>query len=484
MTTPTPDPHQDEPTRLSDLAREVFDLIDEFVGGIPVAEVDSKFDQLFPDLADDEAEERTSGRLNARQASGADDRVLRQLLHKLGADSACLDPACLDLSPSRARRPDFVQAAANTAADLYELNTIKLMARAAERQLRDAQRQLREAQAAEQAARVAAAAAGTTATELVAAAERRARQIQEEAEDKARQRIAAAELEAQQLLEAIRQLSKNLGSALEQADGRFAGGRSRPTTLIKPLSNLLDDCCDWDVRVAQWRNRNHVLQGPLYELPGGLTQGFDGGERDIRGAVVGIRFVPSTAPYIYVDGHGATDPLRALESFGLSDGSIVGVEDVGKQWGRWEQIKTVTVLGACGAAPLDAIPLVRRRLERVACNQDLRPSVWVPTAARQLDVVLCGCERRLERRLPTKVSGRTISQCEDMLRVRMRQLGDEHPETLMSVHVLATAYRTIGDIDRAIPLYQQALHGFQRVLGERHPQTLAAKIELGGALSK
>jgi tetratricopeptide (TPR) repeat protein len=55
----------------------------------------------------------------------------------------------------------------------------------------------------------------------------------------------------------------------------------------------------------------------------------------------------------------------------------------------------------------------------------------------------------------------------------LRQLlGEDHPDTLWSVHSLAEALRNLGD------LYEQALAGRRRVLGDDHPDTLQSMNNL------
>ena len=39
----------------------------------------------------------------------------------------------------------------------------------------------------------------------------------------------------------------------------------------------------------------------------------------------------------------------------------------------------------------------------------------------------------------------------------VRVLGEDHPDTLTSRNNLAGAYQAVGDLDRAIPLYEQTL---------------------------
>ncbi|RRD22244.1 tetratricopeptide repeat protein, partial [Actinomyces bowdenii] len=51
-------------------------------------------------------------------------------------------------------------------------------------------------------------------------------------------------------------------------------------------------------------------------------------------------------------------------------------------------------------------------------------------------------------------------------------LGADHPDTLASRNNLAYAYGAVGDLGRAIPLYEQNLADRERVLGADHPSTL------------
>jgi Tetratricopeptide repeat len=50
--------------------------------------------------------------------------------------------------------------------------------------------------------------------------------------------------------------------------------------------------------------------------------------------------------------------------------------------------------------------------------------------------------------------------------------GDEHHSTLLAKNSLAGAYADTGDLDRSIPLYEQAYDVALRVLGEDHPHTV------------
>ncbi|MEE1829341.1 tetratricopeptide repeat protein, partial [Streptomyces sp. SP17KL33] len=54
-------------------------------------------------------------------------------------------------------------------------------------------------------------------------------------------------------------------------------------------------------------------------------------------------------------------------------------------------------------------------------------------------------------------------------------LGEDHPDTFASRNNLACAYQAVGDLGRAIPLYERALADGVRMLGEDHPATRAAR---------
>ncbi|AGP55399.1 hypothetical protein M271_19250 [Streptomyces rapamycinicus NRRL 5491] len=65
----------------------------------------------------------------------------------------------------------------------------------------------------------------------------------------------------------------------------------------------------------------------------------------------------------------------------------------------------------------------------------------------------------------------------------MRILGEDHPDTLASRNNLAHAYQGAGDLNRAIPLYEQTLTACVRVLGEDHPVTRTVRDNLRQARS-
>ncbi|MFI6131181.1 FxSxx-COOH system tetratricopeptide repeat protein [Micromonospora sp. NPDC051141] len=74
-----------------------------------------------------------------------------------------------------------------------------------------------------------------------------------------------------------------------------------------------------------------------------------------------------------------------------------------------------------------------------------------------------------------------ISQFERVLADRRRILGDDHPDTLSSVHNLASVYTAVGRVTEAIRLFEQVLADCRRVLGDDHPNTLTSASNLAGA---
>ena len=67
-----------------------------------------------------------------------------------------------------------------------------------------------------------------------------------------------------------------------------------------------------------------------------------------------------------------------------------------------------------------------------------------------------------------------------VLEIRRRVLGTEHPETLASMHHLASVYSARGSLDAAKDLYRQTLEVRRRVLGAEHLDTLKSMNNLAG----
>jgi serine/threonine protein kinase/lipopolysaccharide biosynthesis regulator YciM len=65
------------------------------------------------------------------------------------------------------------------------------------------------------------------------------------------------------------------------------------------------------------------------------------------------------------------------------------------------------------------------------------------------------------------------------LETRRRVIGAEHPDTLISMFELAWVYRDRGRYDKAEPLFIETLERMRRVLGEEHIETTTTMLSLG-----
>ncbi|MFD3931479.1 tetratricopeptide repeat protein [Streptomyces sp. NPDC058614] len=77
--------------------------------------------------------------------------------------------------------------------------------------------------------------------------------------------------------------------------------------------------------------------------------------------------------------------------------------------------------------------------------------------------------------------GRAITLHEATLADYTRVLGNDHPDTLTSRNNLANAYQSAGDLQRAIPLHEATLADRTRVLGNDHPDALSSRNNLASA---
>jgi tetratricopeptide (TPR) repeat protein len=71
---------------------------------------------------------------------------------------------------------------------------------------------------------------------------------------------------------------------------------------------------------------------------------------------------------------------------------------------------------------------------------------------------------------------------EQTLAIRKKALGGEHPDTARSLNNLGSLLQAMGDYTSARPYYEQALAIRRRVLGEEHPDTARSLTNLGGLL--
>jgi tetratricopeptide (TPR) repeat protein len=71
---------------------------------------------------------------------------------------------------------------------------------------------------------------------------------------------------------------------------------------------------------------------------------------------------------------------------------------------------------------------------------------------------------------------------EETLRLRRAKLGAEHPQSLISLNNLALTYRDVGEHARAEPLFVQLLELQKKKLGPEHPAVAATLANLGVSL--
>ena len=71
---------------------------------------------------------------------------------------------------------------------------------------------------------------------------------------------------------------------------------------------------------------------------------------------------------------------------------------------------------------------------------------------------------------------------EKVLEFWRRVLGEEHPDTLRSMGMLANTLMAQGDLNRARQLYEKVLEISRRILGEEHPDTLRSMGNLASTL--
>jgi tetratricopeptide (TPR) repeat protein len=65
---------------------------------------------------------------------------------------------------------------------------------------------------------------------------------------------------------------------------------------------------------------------------------------------------------------------------------------------------------------------------------------------------------------------------------RRRVLGEEHPDTLLSINNMGGLFWSQGRLDQAEPYWREALETRRRLLGEEHPDTLLSINNMGGLL--
>ncbi|NQY63541.1 MAG: tetratricopeptide repeat protein [Alteromonadaceae bacterium] len=70
------------------------------------------------------------------------------------------------------------------------------------------------------------------------------------------------------------------------------------------------------------------------------------------------------------------------------------------------------------------------------------------------------------------------------LDIKEKVLGAEHPAVATSLNNLAGLYESTGDTDRALPLYQRSIDILEKVLGSEHPSTITVKENMNKLVLK
>jgi tetratricopeptide (TPR) repeat protein len=78
----------------------------------------------------------------------------------------------------------------------------------------------------------------------------------------------------------------------------------------------------------------------------------------------------------------------------------------------------------------------------------------------------------------------TLPLFEETLKLQKAKVGSDHPNTLTSMHNLATAYSDLDKPDLAIPLFVETVELMKAKLGPDHPQTLSTMNNLAEAYLK
>ena len=74
---------------------------------------------------------------------------------------------------------------------------------------------------------------------------------------------------------------------------------------------------------------------------------------------------------------------------------------------------------------------------------------------------------------------KALQLTERVVEVKERTLGEEHPDTLRSIHNLALSYSDTGERRKAMQLTEEVVEVYKRTLGEEHPDTLRSLSNLG-----
>jgi tetratricopeptide (TPR) repeat protein len=174
--------------------------------------------------------------------------------------------------------------------------------------------------------------------------------------------------------------------------------------------------------------------------------------------------------------------------------AYIDLREAAGDWNRQERLATIErlVQGQAGeASQLKAISAQARLAEARWAAGDL-------PGARKIHEQVLDVRRRVlgEEHPDTLTSMNNLAQTlytqgdlpgarkiqEQVLDVRRRVLGQEHPATLTSMNNLAQTLKAQGDLPGARKIQEQVLDVSRRLLGEEHPATLASMNNLAQTL--
>ncbi|KAL6714664.1 hypothetical protein ACLMJK_008089 [Lecanora helva] len=79
---------------------------------------------------------------------------------------------------------------------------------------------------------------------------------------------------------------------------------------------------------------------------------------------------------------------------------------------------------------------------------------------------------------------KALQMTKQVVETRKRTLGEEHPDTLSSIHNLAIRYSEAGERQKALQIMEQVVETRKRTLGEEHPNTLGSIHSLANRYSE
>ena len=82
------------------------------------------------------------------------------------------------------------------------------------------------------------------------------------------------------------------------------------------------------------------------------------------------------------------------------------------------------------------------------------------------------------RRIDVGAHANAITHLQQALAIRLQLLGESSGETATSANNLGSAYRAIGDFERATPLFEKDTFIMERVVGHNHLLTAKAAVNL------